>query len=50
MGNPSKDGVGIVLVTREALNNIGSYFFTDDDAKVHFPLGVLSINIDTLLG
>ena len=29
MGNSSKDGVGIVLVTREALNNIGSFFFTD---------------------
>ena len=34
MGNSSKDGVGIVLVTREALNNIGSFFFTDDDVTV----------------
>ena len=50
MGNSSKDGVGKVLVTREALNNNGSFFLTDDDAKVHFPLGVPSINIDTLLG
>ena len=48
MGNSSKDGVGIVLVTREALNNIGSFFFTDDDVTVHFPLGMPSINIGTL--
>ena len=46
-GNSSKDGIGKDLVTREALTNIGS-FFTDDDVKVHFPLGVPSINIDTL--
>ena len=26
MGNSSKDGVGIMLVTREALNKIGSFF------------------------
>ena len=50
MGNSSKDCVGIVLVTREALNNNGSFFFTDDGVTVHFPLGVPSINIDTLLG
>ena len=47
MGNSSKDGVGTVLVTREALINNGSFFFTDDDVTVCFPLGVPSINIDT---
>ena len=46
VGNSSKDGVGTVLVTREALNNNGSLFFTDDDVTVHYPLGVPSINID----
>ena len=45
MGNSSKDGIGIVLVTREALNNIGSFFFTDDDVTVCYPLGKPSINI-----
>ena len=50
MGNSSKDGVGIILVIREALINNGPFFFTDDVAKVTFPLGVPSINMDTLLG
>ena len=48
MGNSSKDVVGKVLVTREALINNGSFFFTDDDVTVPLPLGVPSINIDTL--
>ena len=48
MGNYSKDGVGKVLVTREALINNGSLFLTDDDVKVLFPLGVPLINKDTL--
>ena len=47
MDNSSKDGVGKVLVTREALINIGS-FFTDSDVTVHLPLGMPSINIGTL--
>ena len=47
-GNSSKDGVGKDLVTREALTNISSLFFTDDGVKVPLPLGMPSINIDTL--
>ena len=47
-GNSSKDGVGKDLVTREALNNIGSFYLTDDDVTVPLPLGMPSINIDTL--
>ena len=47
MGNSSKDGVGKVLITREALINNGSFFFTDDDVTVPLPLGVPSISIDT---
>ena len=38
MGNSSKEGVGIVLVTREALNNFGSFFLIDDDVTVCYPL------------
>ena len=47
MGNSSKDGVGKVLVTREALINNGSLFLTDDVVTVPLPLGMPSINIDT---
>ena len=49
-GNSSKDGVGKVLITREALNNIGSFFFTDDDVTVCYPLGKPSINIGNPFG
>ena len=45
MGNSSKDGVGIVLVTRDALETNGTLFFTDDDVTVCYPLGKPSINI-----
>ena len=38
MSNSSKVGIGIVLVTREALNNFGSFFLIDDDIKVCYPL------------
>ena len=44
MGNSSKDGVGIVLVTRDALETNGTPFLTDDDVKVCYPLGKPSIN------
>ena len=50
MGNSSKVGVGIVLVTKDALETIGTLFFTDDNAKVLLPLGKSSINIDNPLG
>ena len=50
MGNSSKDGVGIVLVTRDALETNGTFFFTDDDVTVCFPLGMPSINMANLLG
>ena len=50
MGNSSKDGVGKVLVTREALNNNGSFFFTDDDVTVCYSLGEPSINIGNPFG
>ena len=45
MGNSSKEGVGIVLVTRDAHETNGTLLFTDDDAKVLLPLGKPSINI-----
>ena len=45
MGNSSKDGVGIVLVTGDALETNGTLFFTDDDVTVCYPLGKPSINI-----
>ena len=44
-GNSSKDVVAKDLVTREALNNNGPFFFTGDDVKVPLPLGKPSINI-----
>ena len=50
MGNSSKVGVGIVLVTKEALKTNGNPFFTGDNAKVPLPLGKSSINIDNPLG
>ena len=49
MGNSSKDGVGIVLVTRDAHETNGTLLFTDDDAKVLLPLGKPSINMAILL-
>ena len=50
MGNSSKVGVGIVLVTREALETNGNPIFTDDDVKVLLPLGKPLINIGNPLG
>ena len=50
MDNSSKDGVGKVLVTREALINNGSYFLTDDDVTVCYSLGKPSINIGNPFG
>ena len=50
MGNSSKVGVGIVLVTKDALETIGTLFFTNNEAKVLLPLGKSSINIDNPLG
>ena len=48
MGNSSKVGVGIVLVTKDALKTIGNPFFTGDNAKVPLPLGKSSINMTIL--
>ena len=45
MGNSSKDGVGIVLVPRDAHETNGTLLFTDDNVKVLLPLGKPSINI-----
>ena len=50
IGPSSKDVIAKDLVTREALINNGSFFFTDDVIKVSLPLGVPLINIDLLLG
>ena len=50
MGNSCKVGIGIVLVTKDALETIGTLFFTDDNAKVLLPLGKSSININNPLG
>ena len=50
MGNSSKVGVGIVLVTKDALETIGNPFFTGDNAKVPLSLGKSSIKIDNPLG
>ena len=45
LGSSSKDVVAKELVTREALNNNGPFFFTGDDFKVPLPLGKPLINI-----
>ena len=50
MGNSSKEGVGIVLITRDADETNGTLFFTDDNAKVLLPLGKPSINIGNPFG
>ena len=45
MDNSSKDVDVKDLVTREALNTNGPFFFTGDDVKVPLPLGKPSIDI-----
>ena len=50
MGASSKDVVARDVVTRDALETNGTFFFTDDDVTVCFPLGMPSINMANLLG
>ena len=49
MGNSSKEVIAKVYHLRDALETNGTPF-TVVDVTVHYPLGVPSINIDTLLG
>ena len=46
----SKDVDANSVVTRDALEANGTFFFTDDDVTVCFPLGMPSINMANLLG